>query len=155
MLRSGQSTPPIDLNAIARLLEINVSEEELDEDISGLAFCKDGAKFVVVNSTHAPNRRRFTLAHEIAHHALHENHLLGNVHVDGRRILRRDELSAKGKDLMEIEANNFAAELLMPSPWLAEFLPPGFDPEDKDKVYELAVRFGVSEAAFYYRVLSP
>ena len=72
-----------------------------------------------VNSHHHVNRRRFTVAHELGHLILHRKALAGRVHVDRRfPVLMRDSAAASGLDPREIEANQFAAELLMPTPLL-------------------------------------
>lgn len=56
------------------------------------------------------NKRRFVIAHEIGHYELHQN-IIKKIHTDNNKSL--SELFAKGKH--ENEANQFAAELLMPS----------------------------------------
>jgi len=150
--RSGQLRPPIDLLAVSNFLDIYVEEKELEDSLSGLSFMDGSKRFIVINSSHAPNRRRFTWAHEIAHHALHTPMLSSGVHVD-KRILRRDELAASGTNLIEIEANNFAAELLMPTQWIEQLTEPDFDLSDDEAIEKLALTFQVSPAALYYRIL--
>jgi Zn-dependent peptidase ImmA (M78 family) len=109
---------------------------------------------VGVNTLHAPNRQRFTLAHELAHIQLHRHELERAVHVD-RGSLRRDELAAAGIDPIEIEANTFASELLMPTDLLVAALKGrSVDLEDDEAVAALAKRFKVSEAAMRYRLNS-
>ena len=96
----------------------------------------------------------FTLAHELAHVLLHRRELEGAVHVD-RGSLRRDALAAEGVDPIEIEANAFAAELLMPTHLLISALERHpLDLEDDDAVAALAKRFRVSDAAMRYRLNS-
>jgi len=72
-----------------------------------------------VNSAHSPTRQRFSLAHELGHALMHlppNPPAEGDAVVDRPlEVLYRDGLSAKGKDKREIEANSFAAELLMPA----------------------------------------
>ena len=150
---SGQTTPSVDLLQIANSLNITLQITPLVDGLAGMAFIKDGMRHVVVNDSHGNNRQRFTIAHEIGHHVLHADALVGQVHVD-KLVLRRNEVSATGKDLMEIEANNFAAELLMPTAWLDCYLPQDFDPEDDNLVADLAKTFEVSPAAIYYKLLS-
>ena len=65
-------------------------------------------------------RQRFTIAHEIGHFLLHTDE---DVHIDEKRpIGRRDDLSSQAVDACEIEANQFAAELLMPESLVREFV---------------------------------
>ncbi len=73
----------------------------------------DGTAVIGVNSTDSPNRQRFTIAHELGHLILHVE---SDLHVDQRfPIGLRSGISAMAVDDNEIEANQFAAELLMPS----------------------------------------
>lgn len=153
LAKSGQLFLPVPVTRVAEFLGIFVEERPLDDKISGFAFNQMGKKFAVVNSLHAMNRKRFTLAHEIGHHVLHEDELTGRVHVDHGPILMRDDAASQGNRLMEIEANAFAAELLMPTELISSHLPQGFDIEDRATISQLAEKFGVSEAAFYFRIL--
>lgn len=151
--RTDQLRPPINLTAIADFLDIQVEERELDDVLSGMAFVDGNKRFIVVNSLHHENRRRFTIAHEIAHHVLHGTMLKGGVHVD-KKVLRRDEVASTGKNLIEIEANSFAAELLMPTQWIEELTGKDFDIGDDEAIERLASILRVSSAALYYRILS-
>jgi Zn-dependent peptidase ImmA (M78 family) len=145
-------TPPVPVDRIARALGIRVQFAPFDGDLSGMAFIKDGVPIAGVNSLHHPNRQRFTLAHEIGHICLHRKEIEAQVHVD-KGSLRRDTLSASGVDILEIGANAFASELLIPEP-LLEIVLAGrsIDLEDDDLIASLAKRFRVSEAAMSYRL---
>ncbi|GLS37300.1 hypothetical protein GCM10010869_28930 [Mesorhizobium tianshanense] len=69
--------------------------------------------------------------------------------------MRRDALAAAGTDPTEIEANTFAAELLMPTDLLMAALDGhSVDLEDDAAIGSLAKRFRVSEAAIRYRLSS-
>ncbi|PZX03190.1 uncharacterized protein DUF955 [Celeribacter halophilus] len=61
-----------------------------------------------VNSKHHPNRQRFSMAHEYGHYLLHR----GKIHEmpEGEQILHRNG----DRNRVEYQANDFAAELLMP-----------------------------------------
>ena len=147
-------TIPVPIERIARSRGIRVEYAPLDDELSGLAHIRDDVPIIGVNSLHAPNRQRFTLAHELAHILLHRDELERAVHVD-RGSLRRDALSAEGVDPIEIEANAFAAELLMPARLLIlELERHPVDLEDDAAVAALAKRFRVSDAAMRYRLIS-
>ncbi len=145
---------PVPVERIARSLGIRVEYAPLDDELSGLAHIRDDVPIIGVNALHASTRQRFTLAHELAHIRLHRDELEVAVHVD-RGSLRRDGLAAQGVDPIEIEANAFAAELLMPVCLLIlELERHPVDLEDDDAVDALAKRFRVSEAAMRYRLTS-
>ncbi len=67
---------------------------------------------ILLNSRHVPQRRRFTVAHEIGHITLHFTELARG----GAAV------SCDGVGRREIEANYFAASLLIPSQALIRFL---------------------------------
>lgn len=143
------ATIPVDLDRVCEAHNLQCLERSLDDELSGMSFIRGGVGYVVINSKHHENRRRFTLAHEIGHHILHADYLASNVHVD-TGILRRDELSSEGAYSKEIEANNFAAELLMPRSEMQKLT--SLDLSDDEKVAEVAKMFGVSVTAFVYRL---
>ena len=143
---------PTPLPRVARSLGISIEYAPLDEELSGMAFIKDGIKKIWVNSLHHPNRQRFTIAHEIAHHCLHAEHLESSVHVD-KGILRRDTVSQTGTESFEVEANAFASELLVPKSQLSDFLSDDFDLDDETKVATLAKKFMISNAAMQFRLM--
>lgn len=144
----------VPVERIARSLGIRVEYAPLDDELSGLAHIRDDVPIIGINALHAANRQRFTLAHELAHVRLHRDELELAVHVD-RGSLRRDALAAEGVDPIEIEANAFAAELLMPTRLLIpELERHPVDLEDDDAVAALAKRFRVSDAAMRYRLNS-
>ena len=145
---------PVPVERIAKSLGVRIEYAPLDGELSGLAYVREGVLIVGVNTLHAPNRQRFTLAHELAHIQLHRHELERAIHVD-RGSLRRDELAAAGIDPIEIEANTFASELLMPTELLMAALKGrSVDLEDDEAVAALAKRFRVSEAAMRYRLNS-
>lgn len=142
---------PLDVRTLCADHGVTVVERQLDDELSGMAIIDNDQRFVVVNSRHHPNRQRFTICHELAHHALHEDYLRANVHVD-KAVLRRDSISAEGVDVREVEANAFAAELLMPRHLMSGFS--NLDLSDERALRLVAKQFGVSQAAFTYRLMN-
>jgi Zn-dependent peptidase ImmA (M78 family) len=146
------SDPPVPVDQIAHGLGITVKTASLDSDISGFLYRGDERTVIGVNADDPPVRRRFTVAHEIAHFLLHPEGLR-EVHVD-RKFFLRSELSSKGTDEHEVEANFFAAELLMPSAFIARDMA-DYEGRDlvEDKVVEkLAKKYKVSEQALVIRL---
>lgn len=146
--------PPVPVERIIKARGIALQYAPLDEQLSGMAFIKDGVGIIGVNALHHPNRQRFSAAHELAHHVLHAPHITEVVHVDrGHRVLHRDELAAQGTDPLEKEANAFASELLMPTRFLAEAVgDAGIDMDDDAAIEALARKFRVSASAMRNRL---
>ena len=106
---------PVPLEMIGEHLGAKIRIAPLDEELSGIIFIRDGMPIIGINAIHHPNRQRFTLAHEFGHLVLHKHLITSMVHVDKKLpFFMRDAKSATGTDKIEIEANQFAAELLMP-----------------------------------------
>lgn len=143
---------PVAVEKIARNMGVKVEYAPLEQELSGLAHIRDGVPIVGINALHSPVRQRFTLAHELGHVRLHWQLLEKAVHVD-KGSLRRDSLSSTGTDPVEIAANAFASELLMPTFLLKEIVGErSVDLEDDLLVQALAKKFRVSEAAVRYRI---
>jgi Zn-dependent peptidase ImmA (M78 family) len=151
LLRSNHvARPPVRVEVIARNLGAIIRYEPFDDDISGVLYRDDQNTIIGVNSLHHPNRQRFTVAHEIGHLVLHEL----DVHVDkGYRMILRDSKSSRADDPLEIDANRFAAELLMPENLVREDVRKYIhDVEDDAELQQLAKRFQVSTQAMAFRL---
>ena len=148
------TAPPVPVERIARGLSVQLRFSPLDQELSGMVFVKDDTPIIGVNAIHHPNRQRFTIAHECGHLILHRAQVTKEVHVDkGFPMLMRDTAAAAGVNEMEIEANLFAAELLMPESLLTEALGNApFDIDDDATVSALARRFRVSLSAMQFRL---
>lgn len=151
MLGSGPYNLPIDVHAIAQANNIRVRSVALEDSVSGLLVVKDGYGIIGVNERHHPNRQRFSLAHELGHYLLHRD--TSNVFLDAAPIFFRDERSSDGSEREEIEANAFAAALLMPEAALREIIrEKPLDAQDDVAVRRLAMQFGVSTQALTIRL---
>ena len=145
---------PVPVDEIANALGALVRYCPFDEELSGMIYIKGSRPIIGVNSLHHPNRQRFTIAHEVAHLVLHRHLIADRIHVDKRfPVLMRDTSSATGTRLMEMEANRYAAELLMPSFLLLPMLKRnGFDIDDERPLEILSRKFHVSKQALGYRI---
>lgn len=156
----GALRHPVPVETIAAALGISLQYSATDEEVSGFLY-RDAAGTTVigVNSSHHPNRQRFTIAHELGHFLLH---VRSGVHVDsttnGPLVLLRSEVSSEGKDPEEVEANAFASELLMPAPLFERDLEV-YAPLDlmddhalDDAFSKLASLYQVSKQAVTFRV---
>jgi Zn-dependent peptidase ImmA (M78 family) len=144
--------PPVRVRAVAKRLGIEIRHEPFEGEISGVLYRSRDSAIIGVNSLHHRNRQRFTIAHEIGHFLLHEF----EVHVDkGYRIVLRDGASSRATDPSEIEANQFAAELLMPLHFLKRDIPKFMhDLEEETGLEELARLYRVSRQAMAFRLVN-
>lgn len=98
---------------------------------------------IIFDKDQPETRRRFTIAHEFGHYILHrqlieeDDRFPGGIHCSEDSVLR-----GEGGDI-ELEADQFAAALLMP---LHDFRKQikAKDPVDFDKLGRIAMRYGVS-----------
>lgn len=151
----GVGEPPVAVEAIARSLGATARYAPFQGELAGMLIRHDDGRGVVigVNSLHHVNRQRFTIAHECGHLRLHEGK---PADVDRSfRVNRRDGASSQATDAEEIEANRFAAELLMPYDMIVEDLVNSApDIEDEAELRTLANRYGVSLQALTLRIRS-
>ena len=109
MVEYTQSAP-VNLDGMAKAMGLKVTESPgLPDDVLGKIEREGQSYRITINAHHAPRRKRFTLAHEIAHYILHRS-LIGDGVTDAG--MYRSRLS----DNTERQANNMAAGLLMPAP---------------------------------------
>ncbi len=130
------------------------SHKWLDITAMSRAALPGSCQIIGINSVHHPNRQRFTLGHELGHLILHKNLSTIAIHVDKKLpFLLRNQKSATGQDKIEIQANQFAAELLMPELVLMKALrKQSFYIDDEGPLDELARQFRVSRQAMGYRI---
>ncbi len=144
--------PPVPVESIAAALGARVRYSPFDGDgeLAGMLVRGEGQTIIGVNSLHHPNRQRFTIAHECGHLLLHK----GDVHIDRSfHINKRDTVSSQAVDPNEIEANRFAAELLMPFDMvMADLLDRDIDVENEEDIKELARKYEVSLQAMTHRI---
>ncbi len=146
---------PVPIEAIARAQGLPIVETKMEADVSGALIRSGNLQGIAINSSQAPNRKRFTVAHELAHFLL--NHV-DKDHIDWQfTVIRRDGRSSEAEDDQEIAANFFAASLLMPKHLLRQDVErhKRFDGEiqlDDSDVLLLAKKYKVSEAAMRYRL---
>lgn len=156
----GVRRAPINVIKIASK-HASVIKRPLEDDISGALIPLGQSDWaILVNSRHHPNRQRFTIAHELGHLLLHGYR---TPHAD-RQFRLRDTRSSEGSVLEEIQANQFAAELLMPRAMILRAVDrnrfqhaPADEAEEKQfeaLVMKLAKAFRVSRQAMTLRLSS-
>lgn len=126
---------------------------DFNNEISGLLIRKQKMVVIAVAQEQPEQRQRFTIAHELGHLLLHDGI---EVRVDKHfRVNLRSSASSKAEDVEEIEANAFAAELLMPRDFLLrDARKLTLDIEDEEQIAALARRYEVSRQAMTFRLMN-
>lgn len=138
---NGINELPISLDKLVQKLNIRLREKSLDNEISGELYrdLEDGGWVIIVNSNQTAARQRFTIAHELGHYVLHRNE---SDAFEDEIFFRSGE-----KDLSEYQADNFAAELLMPKELFTQALN-----KEGCTIESLSAQFGVSYVATRIRL---
>jgi Zn-dependent peptidase ImmA (M78 family) len=150
IIRRHQASAPVHVVPLAREVGLEVfRSDEIPSDYSGMIVRDEtggGASgyAIYVNARHPEVRRRFTIAHEIAHFLLHRDLIGDGIQDDG---LYRSGLS----NIVEKQANRLAADILMPRQLIVQVINSGIvAPDDIDNLAKL---FNVSRDAMSIRVL--
>jgi Zn-dependent peptidase ImmA (M78 family) len=154
----------VDVEKIAKKLGITVISGKFSvkdgKQVSGILKIdkEKGESIIAIQSGESEVRQRFTIAHEIGHFLLHKD----NLYIDHKKsemmtLMFRDEVSSGATSLKEIQANQFAAELLMPSDEIRSAIKnanfSGSDDEDiLSLIKELAKRYQVSTTAMAIKI---
>lgn len=154
--RAGVTGPPVAVDGLAKQAGAIIVAETLDPEVSGVLYRRPDAVVIAVNRDHPSTRRRFTIAHELGHLVLHQGRPLIVDHVVRARINLRDHHSSLATDREEIEANRFAADLLMPADFVNDHLIKLLrsSPDEQRAIDALARRFGVSPQAMEFRLIN-
>jgi Zn-dependent peptidase ImmA (M78 family) len=148
-------SPAVSVREIAKRLGLAIVATALGEGVSGVLVTEGGRSFIGINEDDHDNRKRFTIAHELGHYVL--QHRREAVHVDReptvsfRAVAFRTARTAPG-DPKEVEANQFAACLLMPAKWIRREADRLGGVITDAQIDAFAARFKVSSAAMTIRL---
>ncbi|MDF1585432.1 ImmA/IrrE family metallo-endopeptidase [Marinimicrococcus flavescens] len=151
LIRKYQESSPVDVEGLIRSFGLElVKSRDLDGAILGQITPNDNGSFTItVNKADHYFRQRFTMAHELGHYLMHR-HLIGTG-VDDNVAYRSTDAGSyynlRIKQTHEVQANQFAAHLLMPTQLVKEEwerLKPDFK--------AMAREFQVSPAAMRIRI---
>ena len=138
--------PPVDVEDTARRCGVRLVGAKFtwDTPISGFLVELESGPIIGINESHSPGRQRFTIAHELGHYLLrHHDHY----HLDmGSAMAHGDGPNYDWRD--ERNANEFAAEFLMPAPMVMAAA------RKHDTVQALATLFQVSKEAMGFRMVN-
>jgi Zn-dependent peptidase ImmA (M78 family) len=147
--KHGLTSIPIDPVILAQRLGITVNNAKFsDQSIVGMIAKRGDKLTLLVNQSDPPYRKRFTIAHELGHHFLHllEDGEFVDSEADLFRQPPEDQTAITPERRKEIQANMFAAALLMPQEEVAARW------KECRSVEEMARIFNVSESAMGIRV---
>ena len=142
--------PPVPIERMAEAYGVRLHYESVQSTMSGYLYRDEIEPVIGVNSRHPEVRQRFTVAHELGHLLLHRS---AGLRVD-REMMgwgRSDGLTAAE----EIEANVFAAAVLMPAELLEKDMEETESVDvllDQRFVRDLAKKYEVSVQALVLRL---
>ena len=142
-------TIPVDPVVLANRLGMKVFNAKFsDDNLVGMIAKRGDTLTLLVNQADPPYRKRFTIAHELGHHFLHL--MSDGEFVDGEanlfRMPQEDAKELTPDRRQEIQANMFAAALLMPEEHIRSEWP------RLRSIDEMAQLFNVSESAMGIRI---
>jgi Zn-dependent peptidase ImmA (M78 family)/DNA-binding XRE family transcriptional regulator len=138
--------PAVSPYEVANSIGVPVFDWGFPDNISGI-FVSDSGKFCIgVNESHPRVRQRFSVAHELGHFVFDRDRGLMLDFVGSESVQASDDQESLA---VEINANRFAADLLMPRDWLIRDVK-----QYGQDVRFLSKRYEVSEQALWFRLLS-
>lgn len=149
--------PPIPVVAMTKAMNIEIRSEYFEGELSGVLYRDVERTIIAINKKHHPTRQRFTIAHELAHFLFHHGRTVFVDKTFAVKINLRNDLSSRAEDLEEIEANRFAAELVMPYDMIINDLDMhavDLEQEDDEGVKLLCRRYDVSGQAMRFRIMN-
>jgi len=143
LIPSPAHIPPVPVKEIAEEFVSDIVFTDFGkytDDISGLLDFRE--RIIYVNSKDKFEKQSFTIAHELGHWLLHRKH-----HESYNYLPRMQNIYADNLGPLELEANCFALNLLIPSTWLSPLV------ESRDfSNTELANIFNVSLSVMNFRL---
>jgi len=136
--------PPVKVTDVARNYGLLAKEVDLgDFGYRVAGFIEPKQKIIYVNKADPPAKQAFTVAHELAHWIMHQKELISEP--NKYAVLYRSPLGKTQEDPIEVQANAFAAHLLVPTEMLEKYK------KDLSK-HSIAKVFGVSDELVGYRI---
>lgn len=147
-------TLPIPVHEIARALDIIEIKPLTVSGFEGglITFDDKSSGSILVNEKNSPRRQRFTIGHELGHYTnpWHTPGSNGEFMCSSRDMVASQYKPNDKRQKMEVEANQFSAELLMPSKFLIPDLKRLKAPEI-DHIVSLADKYDVSKESMARR----
>jgi Zn-dependent peptidase ImmA (M78 family) len=149
--RFGLDTPAVDLDKLAGELGVLVVRQPADADVHAMLMRRNARDVVGLNERHPHDGQRYALAHALGHHQIHARR---GLILDVANRYRLGRLASLPTDREEVEANRFAAALLIPEAMVRRMAAEADFETGQQLVDLLAPRFEVSRAVMGYRLMS-
>jgi Zn-dependent peptidase ImmA (M78 family) len=136
-------TEPLDIRKVVeKIFQIDINETDLGRSASGFLERIGNKWCIYINKYDSEVRKRFTIAHELGHFVYHRSEYVSSGTSIPDQIFFRDDRT----NPIEREANEFAANLLMPVDKFNAYIDAGLN-----TVGALADKFQLSTSAIKYR----
>lgn len=129
------------LMSIALKEKIVTESHPFSSDLCGMLYVDEYEKTIVYNSNQSPERRNFTIAHELGHYYLH--------------LEKQSQFADRAQDILEntinefeIQANAFASYLTLPDSILLNMI------NHRLSYYQIKKRVRISDAALFWRLVN-
>lgn len=145
-------TVPVEIEPIFRHYGLQLVKKDLDDKVSGMLVLNADQKIVIINQNQSLQRQRFTAMHELGHFILHQD--ASEYFIDMTVEWRRENTEGLNR-AQEVEANSFAANLLMPEQEIERVVEEqNFLYLTDDEISKMAKIFKVSRPAMKVRLVS-
>lgn len=121
--------------------KIFIEQFNFNDDLCGMLIVDEYEKTIVYNSNHSPERRNFTLGHELGHYFLH--------------LEKRSQFEDRSKNMLdntinefEMQANTFASHLILPDTVILTMM------SNKLHYFQIKKRVKISDTALYWRLVN-
>ncbi|MBO1515678.1 ImmA/IrrE family metallo-endopeptidase [Metabacillus bambusae] len=133
LMKKHKTNDPFEL---ASLMNIHVVPWDLHEEILGYYKYDKKNRYIVINSNLNDYKQRFTCTHELGHAVLHPK--------ANTPFMRKNTLFSIDK--IEVEANTFAVELLLPDDHLYEYR------DTNLSIYQISEMHGVPKELSHLKI---
>lgn len=139
------TNPPVNVTSIAEGLGFKVVLHDFPKTMSARIFIEGEIKAIGVNKNDPKVRQSFSVAHELGHYLSgHEDYSY-----EEKRVVDKEKIYLDPRHHDEEEADEFAAELLMPDFMLKKDVL-----EEKLDIPSLSNKYGVSEQAMTIQLVN-
>jgi len=151
VLKSFGTDVPLNIQALVSQHGIEVQTRKMELSITAMMVTTKSAARIAINENLPFNQQRFALAHLFGHFLLHRES--AEVFVDRTTPIKGEGSDAKRRFMQEMEANEFAGELLMPEAVIRDrFEASRPYPYNFESLQPLAAQFGINELVLAIRL---